>query len=163
MAVYRRLELAVLSFFIIVLITLNSLVKRVRMSHENGVAARGRIKIVTDPDILLADEPTGNLDSKTSEEIMALFDELNDAGNTIVLVTHEEDIAAHARRVIRLLDGRVVKRVRETVTRFPAHQKCEAVDGEPVVNKYYGTAKPDTKIWVVSDYGKAETKIERES
>ena len=56
MAVYRRLELAVLSFFIIVLITLNSLVKRVRMSHENGVAARGRIKIVTDPDIPATDD-----------------------------------------------------------------------------------------------------------
>ena len=63
--------------------------------------------LVNRPSILLADEPTGNLDSKTSEEIMALFDELNESGNTIVLVTHEEDIADHARRTIRLLDGRV--------------------------------------------------------
>jgi len=64
--------------------------------------------LVNRPSILLADEPTGNLDSRTSEEIMALFDELNRAGNTIVLVTHEEDIASHAHRTIRLLDGRVV-------------------------------------------------------
>ncbi len=63
--------------------------------------------LVNRPSILLADEPTGNLDSRTSEEIMALFDELNASGNTIVLVTHEEDIADHAQRTIRLLDGRV--------------------------------------------------------
>jgi putative ABC transport system ATP-binding protein len=68
--------------------------------------------LVNRPSILLADEPTGNLDSRTSSEIMALFDELNRAGNTIVLVTHEEDIAAHAGRVVRLLDGRVVADVR---------------------------------------------------
>ena len=64
--------------------------------------------LVNRPSILLADEPTGNLDSRTSEEIMALFGDLNAAGNTIVLVTHEEDIAAHAGRVLRLLDGKVV-------------------------------------------------------
>ena len=61
--------------------------------------------LINDPSIILADEPTGNLDSKTSGEIMAIFDRINTSGNTVVLVTHEEAIAAHARRVIRLRDG----------------------------------------------------------
>ena len=61
--------------------------------------------LVNNPAILLADEPTGNLDSKTGNEIMALFEELSRKGNTIILVTHEEDIARRARRVIRLHDG----------------------------------------------------------
>ncbi len=64
--------------------------------------------LVNRPSIILADEPTGNLDSRTSEEIMMLFNELNKTGNTIVLVTHEEDIAVHAHRTIRLLDGVIV-------------------------------------------------------
>jgi len=63
--------------------------------------------LINNPSILLADEPTGNLDSQTGSEIMALFDQLNGRGNTIVLVTHEEDIAAHARRIVRLLDGKI--------------------------------------------------------
>jgi len=63
--------------------------------------------LVNNPAIILADEPTGNLDSKTGEEIMALFDELHKQGNTIILVTHEEHIAAHAHRVVRLLDGKI--------------------------------------------------------
>ncbi len=63
--------------------------------------------LVTRPSILLADEPTGNLDSKTGEEIMRLFNELHDQGNTIILVTHEEDIARHAARIVRIKDGLV--------------------------------------------------------
>jgi putative ABC transport system ATP-binding protein len=64
--------------------------------------------LVTDPDILLADEPTGNLDSKASEELMNLFQTLNHEGRTIIIVTHEPDIAGHCQRQIRLRDGRIV-------------------------------------------------------
>ena len=65
--------------------------------------------LIANPPLLLADEPTGNLDSKTSEEMMALFDNLNSIGQTILMVTHEEDIAAHARRLIHMRDGKVVR------------------------------------------------------
>jgi len=63
---------------------------------------------VNRPAILLADEPTGNLDSATSEEILALFDQLYRDGQTIIMVTHEADVARHARRVIRMKDGKVL-------------------------------------------------------
>jgi len=61
--------------------------------------------LVNDPSIILADEPTGNLDTRTSYEIMEIFGKIQSEGNTVVLVTHEEDIANHAKRVIRLRDG----------------------------------------------------------
>lgn len=63
--------------------------------------------MVNSPSIILADEPTGNLDSKTSREVMALFDEVHAAGNTVILVTHEEDIARYAHRIITLKDGKI--------------------------------------------------------
>ena len=63
--------------------------------------------LINDPAIILADEPTGNLDTKTSMEIMEIFDKIHQAGNTVILVTHEPDIARHAQRIVKLLDGQV--------------------------------------------------------
>jgi len=64
--------------------------------------------LINDPKLILADEPTGNLDTKTSKEVMAVFQKLNDAGKTVVLITHEQDIAVHAKRAVAFRDGLIV-------------------------------------------------------
>jgi putative ABC transport system ATP-binding protein len=85
-----------------------------RSHHKSNEMSGGQIQrvaiaraIVNNPSLLLADEPTGNLDSKTSIEVMEIFGQIQAAGNTVVLVTHEEDIAAHAKRIVRLRDGMI--------------------------------------------------------
>lgn len=85
-----------------------------RMKHKPNEMSGGQRQrvavaraLVNNPSLLLADEPTGNLDSKTSYEIMTLFDELHDQGNTIVIVTHEESIAEYTQRIVRLRDGKI--------------------------------------------------------
>jgi putative ABC transport system ATP-binding protein len=97
-----------------------------RMNHKPNELSGGQRQrvavaraLVNDPAIILADEPTGNLDSKTSVEIMGLFEEIHKSGNTIILVTHEEDIALHAHRIVRLKDGLVESdRQNPTVTTY---------------------------------------------
>ncbi|MCK5847323.1 MAG: ABC transporter ATP-binding protein [Bacteroidales bacterium] len=87
-----------------------------RMDHRPNELSGGQRQrvavaraLVNNPSIILADEPTGNLDSKTSIEIMALFERIHKAGNTVIVVTHEEDIAAHTHRIVRLKDGIIDK------------------------------------------------------
>jgi putative ABC transport system ATP-binding protein len=85
-----------------------------RMNHKPNELSGGQRQrvataraLVNNPSLILADEPTGNLDSKTSDEIMGLLDEIHQAGNTIILVTHEESIARYAHRIVRLIDGKI--------------------------------------------------------
>ncbi|MFH1719744.1 MAG: ABC transporter ATP-binding protein [Planctomycetota bacterium] len=108
-----------------------------RMKHKPNQLSGGekqRVAIaralVCEPSILLADEPTGNLDSKTSDEIMKLFDQLHNEGQTIILVTHEESVACHAGRIIRMRDGRVYSDL--PASRDPAYGAAarEEVQGE---------------------------------
>lgn len=93
-----------------------------RMDHKPNQLSGGQRQrvavgraLVNNPTIILADEPTGNLDSKTSDEIMNLFNQIHAAGNTVILVTHEEAIAENAHRIIRLRDGKIESDTKETV------------------------------------------------
>lgn len=96
-----------------------------RMDHKPSEMSGGQRQrvavaraLVNNPSLLLADEPTGNLDSRISEEVMKLFAEIHQTGNTIVVVTHEEEIALHAHRIIRLRDGLVES---DTVNENPVY------------------------------------------
>ncbi|MFC7384300.1 ABC transporter ATP-binding protein [Sphaerisporangium rhizosphaerae] len=87
-----------------------------RVQHEPNELSGGQQQrvavaraLVTAPSLLLADEPTGNLDTKSTADVLAILDRLSDAGRTIVLITHEDDVATHAKRVVRLVDGQVVE------------------------------------------------------
>ena len=104
-----------------------------RMHHKPNELSGGQRQrvavaraLVTNPSIILADEPTGNLDSKTGEEIMMLFNEIHEKGNTIILVTHEEYIASHAARVVRLKDG-LVEKDEEVSKRYIPNSKTSEV------------------------------------
>ncbi|WP_245691405.1 ABC transporter ATP-binding protein [Sinosporangium album] len=82
--------------------------------------------LVTAPALLLADEPTGNLDTKSTADVLEILDQLNDSGRTIVLITHEDDVAAHAKRVIRLVDGQIIDDLRQAPVDGPPPRPLKA-------------------------------------
>ncbi len=109
-----------------------------RMRHKPNELSGGQRQrvaiaraLVNDPTIILADEPTGNLDSKTGEEIMGIFDDIHRTGSTIVLVTHEDSIAAYAHRILRLRDGLVESDTQTETTIVPPAAPSEAFHAHP--------------------------------
>ncbi|MDR3689546.1 MAG: ABC transporter ATP-binding protein [Fimbriimonas sp.] len=113
-----------------------------RMDHKPSELSGGQQQrvaiaraIVNEPVLLLADEPTGNLDSHTSEEIMAVFQDLNHDGKTVVIVTHEEEIALHCKRIIRFKDGRIMvdEKVKKQTNAREVLQKMPNPDDPPIV------------------------------
>ena len=114
--------------------TLKSVQLSDRMNHRPNELSGGQRQrvavaraLINNPSIVLADEPTGNLDSKTSIEIMGLLEEIHKLGNTIIVVTHEEDIAMHAHRVIRMLDGRIASdEINENIRIVKYYEATEA-------------------------------------
>ncbi|MFN0132829.1 MAG: ABC transporter ATP-binding protein [Phycisphaerales bacterium] len=136
-----------------------------RMKHKPNQLSGGQRQrvavaraLVNKPSLLLADEPTGNLDSKTSEEIIGLFKQLHAEGQTIIIVTHEEDIAGHAHRIVRLRDGKIVSdhpteqdpihreylaRAAKIATQAAAEQAIPApIDGTVIADPILAEAKP---------------------
>jgi putative ABC transport system ATP-binding protein len=97
--------------------------------------------LVTEPALLLADEPTGNLDSHSTEDVLDVFDELSAAGRTIVLITHEPEVGARAKRLIRLVDGQVVEDVRQS-----------PID-RPPVGRDAAAGRADANVWAPSVSG----------
>jgi putative ABC transport system ATP-binding protein len=111
-----------------------------RLDHQPSELSGGQQQrvaiaraLVTRPTVLLADEPTGNLDTRTSVEVMALFQELNDQGMTVVLVTHEPDIAQYAKRTVEVRDGRIIRDHPVQQERADSDQASQAADSDGVI------------------------------